>query len=159
MSASPFSLSASAIADDDEITITRKFSFEGLATESKADGSEQGLGGLLEAIDDVARMVGRHRHSGSEGSSVKSEDEAVTPVDAETPAEYRAQQAEALRGLLGLVLVEGEDLGLAREEGKVVAKGRTPWDEEEREMRVRGLGKFSADEYLDDLEVVRGVFV
>lgn len=164
VSAGPWPLSAEPIVDIDEaISLVRKFSFE----ETRSSVTEERKALLVDVGTPPLR-------GGSEGGSSwegGSEQEAVTPVDevGETPAEYRMQQADALRELLGLVLedegeVEGAvgEFGLGADEGgkgegvvSVVGAG----DEEEREMVARGLGRFSAEAYLAEIDEMKGVFV
>ncbi|KAK1829576.1 hypothetical protein QBC39DRAFT_126741 [Podospora conica] len=150
VSAGPWSPPAHPTATADVAPLSRKFSFEatrtGVATEERR--------ALLEDVTPA-----RGSSDSEEGGSVQ---EAVTPVDGETPAEYRRQQADALRGLLGLVVddegeVEGVMAGFGHEVGGDLKGG--VGGEEEREMVVRGLGRFSAEEYLAEVEGVKGIFV
>ncbi|KAK0745598.1 hypothetical protein B0T18DRAFT_428722 [Schizothecium vesticola] len=168
VSAGPWPLSANPTIYDDEVVaptpLLRKFSFDEETTRSVTEERRA----LLED-------VGAPRRGGSEGSSEDggSEQEAVTPVDdggvGETPAEYRRQQADALRELLGLVLeddgeVEGVvvEFGYVGEEGGKGGEGvvsvEVVRDGEEREMMAKGLGRFSAEEYLAEVEGMKGVF-
>lgn len=164
VSAGPWPLSAEPIIDDEAISLVRKFSFE----ETRSSATEERKALLVDVGAPPLR-------GGSEGSTTSgewgSEQEAVTPVDevGETPAEYRMQQADALRELLGLVLEdEGEvegvvgEFGFGGDEGgkgegvvSVVGAG----DEEVREMVARGLGRFSAEAYLAEIDEMKGVFV
>lgn len=167
VSAGPWPLSAEPIVDE-AISLVRKFSFE----ETRSSATEERKALLVDVVPLPLR-------GGSEGGSTSeeggSEQEAVTPVDEEeevgweTPAEYRMQQADALRELLGLVLgdegavegVVGEFGYLGEEGGKgegVVSFGVVR-DEEEREMVARGLGRFSAEAYLAEIDEMKGVFV
>lgn len=140
------------------ISLVRKFSFE----ETRSSATEERKALLVD--------VGPLLRGGSEGGSTSeeggSEQEAVTPVDevGETPAEYRMQQADALRELLGLVLEdEGEVEGVVGEFGYGEIEGGkgegVVRDEEEREMVARGLGRFSAEAYLAEIDEMKGVFV
>jgi len=143
-------------------TPLRRFSFEELPSAAEERLS---MGGFLEASDSVARTVS----VGSSGrSSVGSEDEAVTPVDLQTPMEYRQQQADALRELLGLVEAKdvermvaefglgcGEELKDAAEVGVVEigqVKAAMGWNEDEGVMAARGLARLGAEDYLAETE-------
>lgn len=164
VSAGPWPLSAEPIVDE-AISLVRKFSFE----ETRSSATEERKAMLV----DVGAPPLRGGSVGGSSWEGGSEQEAVTPLEedwvGETPAEYRMQQADALRELLGLVLEdEGEVEGVVGEfgygeieggKGEGVVSVGVVGEEEEREMMARGLGRFSAEAYLAEIDEMKGVFV